>query len=370
MKTTKNIFLLRLALTLFSIIALSYILIVGKYIIAPFFLALLLAVLFVPFASFLENKLRFGRALSTLTSMTVILVLFAFFGYFFGTQLADFNQDVPLLKEQSNNVFIGFQQWIDATFHVNSKQQFEYIDMGISRLLSSSVEIVGVTFNVLASSFAFIMFFSFFFIFILNYRKLLVSFLFNVFADEHKSRVNKVIGEIKQMTKSYMVGVGIQILLVFLLTLLTLSMIQVKYALLLSLLTALINIVPYIGILFSMLLTALIAFVTGAPIDGLYVFIVYIVVHIIDANLILPFVVGSKVKINALVTFLGLLIGEGLWGISGMLLSIPSLAILKIIFDNVDSLKPWGALLGENVKSKRKRRKIRITKKIVLVEKE
>ncbi|MCO5258639.1 MAG: AI-2E family transporter [Crocinitomicaceae bacterium] len=370
MEKVSNSFLVRLALTLFSLIALSSILVAGKYIIAPFFLAFLLAILFLPFVQFLERKLWFGRALSTLSAMAVMLILIALFIFFFGSQLADFNQDLPRLQEQSTIMFSQFQQWIDTTFHVNSKKQFEYIDLGLSKLLSSSVQILSVTFNVLASSLAFLVFFSFFFIFVLNYRKILVSFLFHVFSEEHKSTVNNVVNEVKQMTKSYMLGLGIQIILVFFLTVIALSIIGVKYAVLLSILTAILNIVPYIGILVSMVLTALIALMPGVPIDCLYVLIAYAIIHLIDANMILPFVVGSKVKINALVTFLGLLIGESLWGISGMLLSIPALAILKIIINNIDSLKPWGILLGENVKAGRKKRKIRITKKIVIEEKD
>nr|WP_243837283.1 AI-2E family transporter [Mucilaginibacter gilvus] len=60
----------------------------------------------------------------------------------------------------------------------------------------------------------------------------------------------------------------------------------------------------------------------------------------IDSNVLLPLVVGSKVRINALVTVLGLVIGEMIWGITGMFLSIPVVAVLKIIFDRVEAIKP------------------------------
>ena len=76
-------------------------------------------------------------------------------------------------------------------------------------------------------------------------------------------------------------------------------------------------------------------------------------IHAVDANLLLPTIVGSKVKLNALVTFLGIILGEMIWGLSGMFLSIPTLAILKIIFDRVESLKPWGFLLGSGMPAKK-----------------
>ena len=69
--------------------------------------------------------------------------------------------------------------------------------------------------------------------------------------------------------------------------------------------------------------------------------------HLVDSNVLLPMIVGSKVKINALITVLGVIIGEMFWGIPGMFLSIPVIAISKVVFDRIDSLKPWGMLLGD-----------------------
>ena len=78
--------------------------------------------------------------------------------------------------------------------------------------------------------------------------------------------------------------------------------------------------------------------------------------HLIDSNILLPVIVGSKVRINAFITLIGVVVGEMIWGISGMFLSIPVIAITKIIFDRIESLKAWGMLMGhEEVNEKRKR---------------
>ena len=76
-----------------------------------------------------------------------------------------------------------------------------------------------------------------------------------------------------------------------------------------------------------------------------------------DSNILLPAIVGSKVKINPLITVLGVVFGEMIWGVSGMFLSIPVIAVLKIIFDRIESMKPWGILLGEEEKIRRKKSK-------------
>ena len=122
----------------------------------------------------------------------------------------------------------------------------------------------------------------------------------------------------------------------------------IKYAILLGLITGLFNIIPYIGIFTALLISTFITFATAASGGTILVVVIVIVaMHLIDSNFLLPMIVGSKVKINALITLLGVVIGETIWGIPGMFLSIPVIAIAKIIFDRVETLKPWGILLGD-----------------------
>jgi len=123
-------------------------------------------------------------------------------------------------------------------------------------------------------------------------------------------------------------------------------LIGIKYAVLLGLLVGLFNIIPYLGIFAALVLSVLITFATGPVENAVWVGISVIVIHIIDSNFLLPTIVGSKVRLNALVTFLGIILGEMMWGLSGMFLSIPIIAIFKIIFDRIEPLKPWGYLLG------------------------
>ena len=85
----------------------------------------------------------------------------------------------------------------------------------------------------------------------------------------------------------------------------------------------------------------------------LLVIITIIVIHLIDSNILLPFIVGSKVSINAMVTVIGVVAGEMMWGIPGMFLSVPIIAMLKIVCDRIDTLKPWAILLGHERQEKK-----------------
>jgi len=124
---------------------------------------------------------------------------------------------------------------------------------------------------------------------------------------------------------------------------------------LLGLITGILNLIPYFGIFSAMVASAVVTLGTSTDSTTvIYVLITFIVTHLVDSNIILPLVVGSKVRINALVTVLGVVIGEMFWGISGMFLSIPVIAVLKIIFDRVESLQPWGIILGDEEKKQNK----------------
>lgn len=347
MEIKKLPFISKLTLVLISILCIGYLLIIGESILAPFFLAFLLALLFRPFASFLERKLRFPRIFSTMSAVLIILVFLIGITLFFSSQLASFSEDIPALRSQFEVVFHDVQYWISDNFDINTSKQFDYINKAMGELLSSSGVILGLTFSVFSSSVGFLFFCLIFFIFILSYRRTLHRFILQIFDAKHKSVVKETVFEIEKMTKSYLIGVSIQVLILSIITAVTLSILGVKYAILLGVLTGLLNVIPYVGIGISALIACFFAFATNTPITSLYVLIGYIIIHSIDGNIILPFVVGSKVKINALFTFIGILIGASLWGIVGMFLCIPALAIMKIIASKVEGLKAWSTLLGE-----------------------
>ncbi|CAA7195771.1 AI-2E family transporter [Chryseobacterium potabilaquae] len=361
-------FLVRFSLIIISIIGIGYLLDLGQSILAPFFFAFLMGMLFLPIATFMEKKLKFPRSLSTMMSVMIMMVILSGLVYFFGSQIVSFSKDIPHLRDQSTTLFNSLQHWVSKTFNVKIDDQLNYIDQAINKLLSSSGMILGFTFGIFSTGFGFFLFFILFFIFILNYRRILNNFIVNIFSEKHKASVQEVVTEVRIITKKYIIGLCLQVIIVSILTFIVLAILDVKYAILLAVLTGLLNVIPYLGICISLFISCFIAFATGSPSICFYVILGYIIVHIIDGNIILPFVVGSKVKINALFSFLGIIIGEHLWGIAGMFLCIPAIAILKIIFERVNGLEPWGKLLGEEEKPHRKKKHYKISKNITIKE--
>ena len=370
MKNVSLPFYTKLALVLFSIICLGYLAILGQSLLAPLLASFLLALLLLPMANFLENKWRFKRSLAAIVSVVIMIAVISGILFFLASQLRDLGQDWPLLKKQALHSFEDLQHWISETFNVNAHKQIDYLKNSATNAVSTSATLVGATLMTLSSSLLFLAFVLLFTFFILNYRRILYSFLKGVFKEEHEQRVSEIMGQIQYIIKRYILGLFLQMLIVTVLMIVILSLLGIKYAVLLGLISGIFNIIPYIGIFSALLISILITFATAGAAKVLLVMIAFVAVHALDGNILMPLVVGSKVKINALFAFIGIVVGEMIWGISGMFLCIPYLAMLKIIFDRIDELKPWGILLGEQGNPKKKRKVYRITKKIKLEEPE
>ncbi len=183
------------------------------------------------------------------------------------------------------------------------------------------------------------------------------SFLINVFSTHHKDKVKEVIKESRLIVQSYMAGLLIEMGIIATINTAGFLLFGIKYAFFLGLLAALLNLIPYIGMLIASIFCMLVTLTTTNDLTKvLWVAVVLTVVQFFDNNILMPKVVSSKVKINALITIFGVLAGGAIAGISGMFLSIPVIAILKVIFDRIEALKPWGELMGDEITHTRKGR--------------
>ena len=357
---TAHPFYIKLPMILLSIYLIGYLAIQGKEFLSPFIIAFLFAILLLPVANFLERRLEFSRSLATFTSLFILLGLLVLLLYLLGSQLSTVAGDWPLFKAQLLHSIESARAWLSQNFHIDSKKQVSYIQDATSKIISSSTEILGTTFISASSLLLFLVFILIYCFFLLFYRRLIVQFLVRVFKEEHKSVVQDILEQVQYIIRGYLSGLLLEMLLVSVACCLTFWILGIRYAVLLGLIVGVFNIVPYIGIFSALLISTVITFASGAALTTVgLVALSVIVIHLIDSNFLLPVIVGSKVRINALMTIAGVIIGEMMWGISGMFLSIPIVAILKIIFDRVDGLQPWGMLLGEDAMTKKKRKLIK-----------
>jgi putative permease len=340
-------FYIKLAAVLISLIALFYISVLGKAVMVPLCFALLFSVLLLPVANFMERRLRFPRSLASIMAVLLLIVSVGALLYLVASQISNLAEDWPQFKQQVLSSSTSLQQWISSKFHIRIKQQNTYVNNATSKLLETGGTVVGsvvLSFSSMLLTLIFIMIDTFF---LLHYRRLIVRFLVAVFKEENAVIVYDVIAQVQSRIRQYILGLLLEMVIVATATCLGLWILGVKYAILLGLITGLFNVVPYIGIFTAALLSVLVTFATAGAAKLLLVLAVVIGIHLIDSNVLLPLVVGSKVRINAFITVLAVIIGESVWGIAGTFLAIPIIAIAKIIFDRIEPLKPWGLLFGD-----------------------
>lgn len=337
----------KLASNLLTLVLLGSILYVGQSILIPLFFSVLLATLLLPIVMFLRSwKIPHPVAiiLSLLLAMAVILGI----AYFLSRQMVTFFQDIDVIKERLNELFSSIQGWIRENFNVNVREQQEYIEETKEKV--EAEKIVGATVVSLTTFISYIVLLPVYTFLLLYYKELIKQFFIFVFRNDTEDQIRDVLHESRMVSQSFILGLLIEVVIVFTLNSTGFLILGIKYPLFLALVAALLNLVPYIGMLVANVFCMLITLVSSENMsDVLWVAVVLALVQFIDNNFLMPFIVGSKVRINALATLLGILVGGALCGVPGMFLAIPSIAVLKVICDRVEPLKPYGILVGDNV---------------------
>ncbi|MBV8389290.1 MAG: AI-2E family transporter [Mucilaginibacter sp.] len=344
----------KLSLVLVGLIALGYLVILGKDLLDPLIFGFLFAILLLPVCNYFEKKLHFHRSIASITAIVLLIVFIAGILFLVGSQISHLADDWPMLRKQVGQSVEEIREWVQGTFHVNMAKQMDYVHDATNKLMSSGTDVVTTTLGAVSSLMLFYSFILIFTFLILLYRRLLLHFLVKVFSEDHSSVVYDIVANIQTILRKYILGLLLEMLIVATIACTAFLLIGIKYAMLLGLIVGLFNIVPYIGIFTALFLSSVITFATGNVGNVVAVIVSVIAIHAIDSNILLPTIVGSKVRLNALISFLGIVIGEMIWGLSGMFLAIPVMAILKIIFDRIESMKPWGFLLGGDYESKKR----------------
>jgi predicted PurR-regulated permease PerM len=282
-----------------------------------------------------------------LLTLLIATVIIGSILYFLSTQIASFSNDIPLIKQKFTSLIDRLQHWVHGRFGPGISKKVDAIQQSLETTDTGTItSTLGTVFSFLS-----VLFLLPIYIFLLLYYKpLLLEFIFQISSEKHSLRVAEILSNAKTAIQSFMVGLMWETSIVCVLNSMALLIIGVPNAIVIGVLGGLLNILPYVGGLIAIALPVLMALIvtdgysTILAIIGSYLFIQFI-----DNNFLVPRIVSSKVKINALISVLVVLLGGLLWGISGMFLSIPFIAILKIIFDRIEELKPWGKLLGDEI---------------------
>ena len=360
-------FYAKVTIILFGLILATYILKNLGGILTPLAFAVIIAILLNPLVNILAAY-KLGKVPCILLSMLLAILVIAGIFYFLSSQIVGFGENLPALKTKFSSLLESLQSWLQQKFGLSIAKQTQMIN----EAANNSKALIGGTVNTVLGTLGVLLLLPVYVFLFLFYKTLILNFLFKVFAEENAAKVSEILGQTKLAIQSYMVGLLMEAAIVAALNSTALLIIGVKYALLLGVIGAILNMLPYIGGIIAIALPILIATVTSEGYTTqLWIIAAYLAIQFIDNNILVPRIVSSKVKINALISIVAVLLGGALWGVAGMFLSIPFVGILKIIFDRVDGLQPWGELLGDEVPtnyqtfSLRKKKKPSVAEKVV-----
>lgn len=318
----------------------------GKVILAPLGFAFLFAVLLRPLEKFLINR-GVNQVIAILISLLVFILFIVGLVTFLSKEISSFVKDVPAIKSNLNNLWHQFQSWLSHTFNLSRSEQEKIVQKATNDTMNNIAP--ANTIGIVTGSLATITLMPVYIFLFLFYRTLLLRFIIELFEEKHHPNVQHVIMEIRYVVQHYITGLLTETSIVAGLNIAGLFLIGAPYAFLLGIIAAILNLVPYIGGLLAIALTSLITFTNTASLTKmLWAIVVLLIVQLIDNNFLVPRFIASRVQLNALISIVGVLIGGALCGISGMFLTIPVLAICKVIFDKVEELQPWGKLLGDD----------------------
>jgi predicted PurR-regulated permease PerM len=327
------------------------ILYLGREILTPLAFAFLIALVMIGPCKFFERQ-GFPRSVSALISMLLASIVFVVIFYFISNSIVSFRKDLPLMMQNIESSLKQLEVWAQKTFHISRENAKEIVQSSTNEAVPSTSSIINTTVNTVTNLFfiGILIFITTFLI--LLYRRLIVLFFLTLFADEYTKNINTVFERIQFVIRSYIVGLLIEMIIIAVAYCTVFFLLGVKYALLLGVIGAILNIIPYLGVIITCVLTALITLTTNSPATVLWSIISLIIIHMLDTNILMPRIMASKVNINALAAIVGVITGSALWGLPGTFMAMPIMAIMKVVFEEVHPLKPFAILMGDDTEVK------------------
>jgi len=330
------------------------ILYVGRVVLIPLAYAALVSVLLHPVASFLE-KHKVPRLLAITITVGIACVGVVAIVTVIGMQISQLGEDLPRLKEAGREFVGRLQVFITEHWGITYGEQLRWLERWLVQAQEHAGGMVGRTFFAFVDVTSLVILVPLYVFVMLLYADLLAAFVLRLASGWKAGVIKATLLEARTVVNRYMIGLMMETAIVAGLNSGALLLLGIDYAVLFGILAAILNLIPYVGILIGGFLPMIMAIITK---DSLWYPIgvvgAFSLIQFIDNNVIIPYVVASRVSINALISIVAVIIGGMIWGLSGMFLALPAVAILKVVFDRVEHLAPWGLLLGDTIPGKAK----------------
>ncbi len=325
----------------------------GHMVVFPLLTAVYFSILLLPCVRFFK-RWKLPESIAIVLSLLIFFITIGAIVWFFSSQISKLIADFPQIKDNVMLHLSDLSNWINSKTNFSTEKQLQILNEQSGKFLNNAGAMITGAAASLSSVFIFIGLLPIYIFLVLFYRHLLAWFMFMWFPKDDYGRVQEGLRETETIIKSYLVGLLIQITYITVLLGGSLMLFGIQHALLIGVIFAILNLIPYIGALFGNIIGVLLTLTSSQELGPvLTVLIAIAVVQFLDNNILMPKIVGSKVKINALASIVAVVIGGSIGGVPGMFLSLPTVAVMKIVFDRTDDLKQWGVLLGDNNPTRR-----------------
>jgi predicted PurR-regulated permease PerM len=294
----------------------------------------------------LSNKIEnhgFSRVVSSLVSVLIIVALFTGVILLLSAQIGNIGKELPLVMLRYEEIKLDIQTWINDSLGISSQQlrvhasdAFNNAGSFLSNMVKGTINFIGSLFLVLVFIFLFLM-----------QRTKYEGFVVMLYKEEKRDRAKEMIDKISGVAQQYLTGRLIAALIMGALFLIGFLIVGLKNAVVLSLIVAIMTIIPYVGALIGGLVPLFISVIDGSLNQSVWVVIIVLLINLIDHYFIEPYVVGGSVNISPFFTIFVLILGGLVWGIAGIILFLPLSGILKIVLENVAGLQPYASLIGD-----------------------
>lgn len=334
-----------------EIIGLFYLgklIVAGNIVIMPLLMAIFFSTMLLPAFRFFRNR-KVPEVIAVFLPILLFTILAVLVIWIFYNQIDIFVSDFAAIEKTTIKHLDNLSIWIDRSFGYSPAEQLKFINEQSNKLFGSVGNIVSTAAGSLSFAFIFWGIMPVYIYLIILYRRVFVNFILLWFKPAEHKNVEETIRQTEKMVKGYLLGLLIQITYITILLAGSLLIFGIHNALLIGILFAFLNLIPYLGALIGNILGVLITLAsTDNPIDILIVLGTITVVQFLDNNILMPSIVGAQVKINPLVSIVGIIVGGLMAGISGMFLAMPVLSVFKLVFDRSQKYRQWGVLLGGN----------------------
>ncbi|MTI21388.1 AI-2E family transporter [Fulvivirga sp. RKSG066] len=335
---------IKVSLVSLAVIAIGFVIVIGRDFIYPVCLAVLFAYLVYPLTSFLEKYIKY-KVLATLISVIITVTIVAGAIFFLYTQLTEFLGDFTGLKSQANENFGVLKERLQEKlpFVFDERTNINGLLQGV---LGAQENLLRKVFNATTGTLVGLGLQPVYVYFMLYYRNHFKEFLFEVTKPSYHDRLKITLEQIASVTKNYVSGVFIVVLILCVLNSVGLTIIGVKYALMFGVISAIMNFIPYFGTLIGGAIPLLYTLVSPHPEKAIGVIILFLIIQFTENNILTPNITGGRVAINPLFTIFIIIIGGLAWGLPGMFIFVPFLGMFKVVCEHIDSLKPLAKVIS------------------------